>query len=106
MIPYIVVFEFTDAAGDYCGVRTQTPFSSQDAFNSAREELLWGGKKKVLAEGISADEALARVRETPIQCYIRACIAKATEPDGSFDEDRFLADLHILLELRSSRRAA
>ena len=76
---YNVVFEYTEASGGRAGIRTWTSFSSKEAFQKSPRR----DTKKVIAEGVSDDEAKRLCAETPITSRINAAFAEATRPDGS-----------------------
>lgn len=85
---YNVVFEYTEVAGGYRGVRTITAWSTKEDFKKAWESSPEMQKtNKILAEGVSDQVAQELVSLTPLQCDINACIHEATNPEtGEIDE--------------------
>lgn len=83
-LPYNVVFEYTEAAGSYAGVRTITAFKNKDDFdrwlNDPENSVL--EREKVVAQGVTEDEATKLVDATSVESYAAACIAAATDSAG------------------------
>ena len=63
---YWVVFVYTQQAKAYAGVRTMTCFPSEADFKSRTIPLVENGHERVLAEGISEEEAKRLVALTPL----------------------------------------
>lgn len=74
---YHVVFEYTEKAGGYAGVRTWTSYESKEHFDSSwakRNKGKHAGWERILAEGKSADECEAICMQTPLACYEAAAL--------------------------------
>lgn len=75
---YIVVFEYTKEAGGYEGVITWSPYGSKEKFDKLytpeRQKM-----ERVVAEGVSMERAIELVKQTPIECYVRAATQEAFE---------------------------
>jgi hypothetical protein len=91
---YIVVFEYTEAAKGYEGIRTWTPYPSKAEFDAefAERGKLEGtekifGEQRVVAEGVSEKDAVSCVQKTPLRSYLKAAIEEATGSDGEIDYD-------------------
>lgn len=96
MTGYFVVFEYTQKAGGYCGVRTYTSYSSKEEFDRERLKMpnLLSGEMIVLDEGVSEKRREELIRKTPLASYVGAALEEATMPDGSLDPD--LLELHLI----------
>lgn len=74
---YNVVFEYTAAAGGYAGCRTITSFSSKKEFennySSGRRV-----REKVVAEGITDEEAQKIASDVPLESDLAACLQEAS----------------------------
>lgn len=99
MDKFWVVFEYTKAAGGYCGVRTSTFFSDQAAFEKWLEEnpqVL--ERQNIIAMGITKKEMDFLVRQTPLVCRITAAIEEATI-DGKINLDILTLEIQNLISL-------
>ena len=85
-----VVFEYLPSAGGFAGVRTWTCFGSKAEFHPKKLD----PREKVLAEGVSEDEAIRMTSLTPEICRITAAIEQSDiAEDGTIDG--FLLDQHL-----------
>lgn len=73
-----VVFEYTSEAGGYEGVRYITPFS-EDEIGRLQER----GNERIVARGVTDEEAEALVKETPLAAYIGAALQEAKDPNSN-----------------------
>jgi len=75
---YNVVFEYTEKAGGYAGVKFWTSYPSKEEFhNEHLPEIEAKGLMKVVAEGVTREEAMEEHSKTPLDAHIRACIDEA-----------------------------
>ena len=91
---YIVVFRYTKDSGGYEGVVIWTCFLSKEDFDMKREKFLLAQNKEVVAEGVTAEEAIALVRQTPFASRIRAALQAATMPDGKVNDE--ILRIHLM----------
>jgi hypothetical protein len=86
---HIVVLQYTEKAGGYCGVITWTAFDSKQHFETWKQENPNAlDDQKVIAEGVTQAEAIRMCRSTTIESRVRALMDEATDPDtGIVDED-------------------
>lgn len=105
---YIVVFEKTEKAGAYAGIRTWTSFDSKEHFEAWFSQLSNPGYETVLTEGVTDAEAIALTKATPVTCYIRAYKFECTDArSGILDTELFLAKCSTLVYLvPASEKAA
>lgn len=83
-LPFKVVFEGIGGENsNYAGIRTQQSFRDEEDFEKFMEES--GYKDKVLAKGVTDDEAEELVKDTDPLAYVDAAFAQATKPDGTLD---------------------
>ncbi len=86
---YIVVFEYTDAAGAYRGVRTQSHFASKEEFDAMfppSERI----EEVVVEEGVTPLRAKELLRGMAIGAFVRANVFEATDPvTGKVDPGTF-----------------
>lgn len=87
-LSYAVVFEYTAAAGGYAGVRTWTAFKSQADFEKwlKQPDNKVLEKERVIAQGVTDEEAIRITEGTPVECYAAACIEEATGRSGHINE--------------------
>ena len=83
---YNVAFEYTEAAGGYKGVRTWTSYKDKEDFHKHYNDKM-RALQRVIAEGISDEEAIKITSEIPLRCYAAAAVQEATMPDGSLNEE-------------------
>lgn len=74
---YYVVFEYTAAMGGHEGVRTWSSFPSKGDFDQWYTPHI-RQNERVLAEGVSAEEAMRICDGTPLMADLSACIENAT----------------------------
>lgn len=83
---YNVVFVCTEKAGAYAGTITWMGYPSKEEFESLRKGILADGRQKVLAEGISAEEAVRLSITTSMVVRMRVARYEATDPKtGEFN---------------------
>ena len=82
-----VVFEYTREAKGYEGVITWTSFKDEANFKEWYTPDI-EKRQRVLAKGVTRDEAVEFVKQTPAACYVAACLEDATDPDtGEVDKE-------------------
>lgn len=100
---YIVVFQYTTAAGGYAGVRTWTPFPSKaefDAFYTPEVK----EQEEAVDQGVTEAEAIAACRKTPLRSYVAAATEESTDPvTGVVDFDVLRSRLHQVALARGFR---
>lgn len=74
---YHVVFEYTEATGNYAGVRTWTSFPNKTKFDEWHDDDL-KSRQSILEEGVTEEHALLLVRGTPLECDLAAAVQEAT----------------------------
>lgn len=90
---YNVVFAYTAETGGYEGVMTSTGFESKVSFDQWFTPELQK-TYRVVAEGISAEEAENITISTPVKCYIAAAFEEATDQEtGRVNQQVF--NLHM-----------
>ncbi|OGH85481.1 MAG: hypothetical protein A2294_03040 [Candidatus Magasanikbacteria bacterium RIFOXYB2_FULL_38_10] len=93
-LDYAVVFEYTAAAGGYAGVRTWTAFKDKADFeqwlHKTDNKVLQN--QKIVARGVSDDQAIRLVEETPIESYAAACVEESIR---SGHVSKFLLEMHL-----------
>ncbi|MCX6779001.1 MAG: hypothetical protein NTU97_02105 [Candidatus Magasanikbacteria bacterium] len=79
-LPYAVVYEYTEAAGGYNGVRTWTAFRDMNDFEKWLKQpdnhVL--DNQKVIAQGVTEQQAIDIISGTPVEAYAAASIDAAT----------------------------
>ncbi len=96
---YNVVFEGTgNKTSNHIGIRTWTSFEDKKAF------IRWMRKSKngdkILAEGVTQDEALNYIKQTRLADQAAAVVATSTTKDGEVDPIALQFNLTNLLMLR------
>jgi len=95
---YIVVFRGRgDGMGNHKDILTWTKYRSLEEFNGMWEQTT--NSDEIFAQGVTEEEAVELVRQTPIQAYVNSALLEATNPDGSINEDllqRKLTDIALL----------
>jgi len=88
---YNVVFEYTEKAGGFAGVRIRTSYASKEEFErlSATDDTLL----TVIDEGISDQEAQWLTSETREVCRVKAAIEEAFQ-SGEFNAKLFQVYFH------------
>lgn len=83
-----VVFEYTEAAGGYAGVRTWTNFASQAELDKFLAEV-GETKKRVLHTGVTQEQAVMLTKQTPTLSYIGSALEEAVDQNGVFHPEVF-----------------
>lgn len=96
MSEYLVVFEYTEKAGGYKGVRTFTPYKSKEDFDRERLSIpnLLSGEEIVLKEGISQKEVDDLIEGTPLKAYVAAAFEEAHMPTGEIHPE--ILEMHLM----------
>ena len=76
---YNVVFAYTRQSGGYEGVITFTFFKDEEHFDKSYNEDI-RKRQRVLAEGVTPDEAVEMVQQTPLACDLATTLQEATNP--------------------------
>lgn len=84
---YIVVLEYTRAAGPYAGVRTINCFDSKEQFAAAYTDEV-KKTEKIVGEGVSEREAQTLVRGMSIGGLVRANLHQATDKQTGIVDER------------------
>jgi hypothetical protein len=100
MTNYHVVFESTEAAGGYKGIRHFTSYPDQATFE---REFKPSDLEIVVAKGATMDEVQARLAEVPVECYIGAALQEANV-GGKPDWNIFRMEATNQLSTLMSRR--
>ena len=96
-----VVFQYTRETGGYEGVITWTSFKDEASFKEWYTPEL-EKRQIVLAKGVTPDEAVKFVGQTPKACYMAACLEDATDPEtGEVDQEILEMKLQTVGLLRS-----
>lgn len=87
---YIVVFEYTEVAGEYRGCRYWTLFDSKEEFElqDPSDDIL------PIGEGITEEEAISLCLQASIGSMIRAVQAESTNPSTGRVDEKIL-DINI-----------
>lgn len=94
-----VVFEYTAAAGGYCGVRTSTCFSNKAHFEQwLKESSQILEREKIIAQGVTLEQAVSLTKETPLKCRITAALQEATTKDG-IDENVLVLEIQNIIAI-------
>jgi hypothetical protein len=103
---YNVVFCYKEAAGAYCGVRTWTTFKSKEEFDGWCTPDIQE-REKVIAEGVSKDEAVRLTERTPAFCYFNVAVEKSRDSEtgviNPFILDMEMAKVAFALSHRAHR---
>ncbi len=96
MTGYFAVFEYTEKAGGYKGVRTYSRFESKKDFESQRTQMpsLLSGEETVIYDGTDEKHCRDLVGDTPTTAYIGAAFESARMPDGTVDSD--ILEMHLM----------
>ncbi len=76
---YNVVFQYTAAAGSHEGVITWSCFKNAEDFKRFYTPEI-KKRERVLAKGVTSDEAVEYCEKTPLACHISAAVGKARNP--------------------------
>lgn len=73
---YNVAFRAGENALAYKGVMTWSCYPSKEDFDKVRHEPYHG---EVVEEGITEERAIEITKDTPVECYLNAAVAEATD---------------------------
>lgn len=92
---YLVVYEYTEAAGVYAGNRFRTPFASKEEFDQFElpENL------KVVVEGVSDAESLRLCEEVPVRNKIDATLFEAGIGTEHFDPEYAGTMVRLMIQM-------
>jgi len=97
---YVVVFEFTAAAGAKKGVRVISHFDSKEEFEKLYDDE-WKETEKVVAQGVSSAEAQRLLRGMSIGGLVRATLEEFSAMPGlSNERARDLSTMVVGMSLR------
>ncbi|MFA5358277.1 MAG: hypothetical protein WC310_00455 [Patescibacteria group bacterium] len=79
---FIVVFEYTAAVEGYAGVRTYAAYEDEENFNRHYTDERQA-REKVVAKGVTKEEALILTAETPPSARVATAVAESTDQNGN-----------------------
>ena len=93
---YNVVFEYTEKAEGYQGVRTITPFRDEAHFKEWYTPEV-KAMQKAIAQGLSTEDAVALCEKTPMDSYVSSARQDATSRNGKFNKKVFDLEMSTIL---------